>query len=138
MAESKYTNFIGKLINRTKEEKISWSYLDQNIQLCREMNWLDDDSVFSAMSQALAGKNRRSFSFNVEDSFYCKVKDNYIVLYVTDNDPATLLVIPPTCKSIVQLTPDEYGSLITRLLNLVKNRFPSADAFIDDFLEDKE
>lgn len=83
-------------------------------------------------------EKRRSFSFNVEDSFYCEVKDNYIVLYVTDNDPATLFVIPPAYKSIVQLTPDEYGSLITRLLNLVKNRFPSADAFIDDFLENEK
>lgn len=138
MAENKYTSFILKLINRTKEEQITWSYLDQNVQLCREMNWLDDDNVFSAVSQALVGKNRRSFSFNVEDSFYCKVNDNHIVLYVTDNDPATLFVIPPTCKSIVQLTPDEYGSLITRLLNLVKNQFPSADAFINDFLENEE
>lgn len=136
MAEKKYIDFIEKLVNRTKEGRISWNYLDQNINLCRNMDWVDDDSVFSAMSQALAGKSQRSFSFNVEDSFYCKVQDNYIVLYVTDNDPATMFVIPPTCKSIVQLTPDEYGSPITRLLNLVKNQFPSADAFIDEFISE--
>lgn len=56
MAEKKYTDFILRLINRTKEDLVSWSYLNQNIQLCREMNWLDEDSVFSAMSQSLVGK----------------------------------------------------------------------------------
>ena len=43
-----------------------------------------------------------------------------------------------TYKKEVEFSPDEYGEYITRLLNLVQSQFPSADAFIDDFLKVKE
>ena len=43
-----------------------------------------------------------------------------------------------TYKKVVEFSPDEYGEYITRLLNLVQSQFPSADAFIDDFLKVKE
>lgn len=47
-------------------------------------------------------------------------------------------VILETYKKVVEFSPDEYGEYITRLLNLVQSQFPSADAFIDDFLKVKE
>ena len=58
--------------------------------------------------------------------------------YVSTNQPASLFIVPETYKKVVEFSPDEYGEYITRLLNLVQSQFPSADAFIDDFLKVKE
>ena len=51
---------------------------------------------------------------------------------------STDFIVPGTYKKIVELAPEDYGEYITRLLNLVQSQFPSADAFIDDFLKDKK
>ena len=61
-----------------------------------------------------------------------------ILSYVSTNQPASLFIVPETYKKVVEFSPDEYGEYITRLLNLVQSQFPSADAFIDDFLKVKE
>lgn len=131
MADKKYNVFLEKLIKQTKENKIEWKYLDSNKSLCESMCWIEE--IFPSV-EIFSGNKEYSFNFNAENSFYCEVKGTYIALYVAKNNPAELLVIPPTFKSIVQLTPDEYGENITRLLNLVKSQFPSGDAFIDDFI----
>ena len=68
-------------------------------------------------------------------SFACdKVVQTYVVLYVWNNNPAKLYVVPNTYKKVVKLEPDEYGEYITRLLNLVQSQFPSGEAFIDSIL----
>lgn len=131
MAEKKYVSFILKLIKQTKEQLLQWRYLDENKSLCRNMDWMDEDDSISVM---LSEKEEPTFYFDVENSFYCRIKENYIVLCVSDNEPAELFVIPSTFKCIVQLTPDEYGEHITRLLNLVRSTFPSGENFIDEFI----
>lgn len=136
MGEQKYVTFISILIEETKEGSVVWDYLDRHLQLCRNMDWVDEDTVFSAMTQALSGKNKRTFYFDTENSFCCKIKEVQIVLYVSGNDPAEMFIIPNTFKRIVHLTPDTYGNHITRLLNLVRAQFPSADVFIDEFISD--
>lgn len=133
MAEKKYIQFIEKLIDHTKMQKIIWEYLDSSKYLCSNMNWRGN-SLLSTMTEAISGDSGNSFKFNTEKSFFCKIQDNYVVLYVSDSNPAEMYVIPPTFKSIVRLMPEEYGEYITRLLNLVQSQFPSADAFIDDFI----
>ena len=77
-------------------------------------------------------------NFNTEDSFYANKNGTNIVIYVSTNQPASLFIVPETYKKVVEFSPDEYGEYITRLLNLVQSQFPSADAFIDDFLKVKE
>lgn len=134
MAEKRYIKFIEKLIEETKKTNLKWDYLDSNKPLCYSMNWAGGN-VLTTMAVALSGNTDTVFRFDKENSFCCKIRDNYVVLFVEDSNPATLYVIPPTFRSIVQLTPDEYGEYVTRLFNLVQSQFPSADAFIDSFLE---
>lgn len=136
MVEKRYIEFIEKLIMQTKSRKVEWNYLESNRSLCYHMNWIVNtgNSLLSTVSMAFSGNGEDSFKFNEESSFYSKIQENYIVLYVVDSSPAELYVIPPTFKRIVRLMPDEYGDHITRLLNIVLNQFPSGDAFINDFL----
>ena len=138
MVEKKYINFIEKLTKMTKDNLIKWEYLDSSTHLCQNMNWMEGDSGLLAITGAISGKLERTYEFDRERSFYCKSNENYIVLYVTTGNPAIMFVIPPTFKKIIQLLPEDYGDYITRLLNLVESQFPSADAFIDDFLKDEE
>ena len=56
------------------------------------------------------------------------------MLLVRSNQPAVLYVVPNTYKKIVKLSPDEYGELITRLLNLVESQFPNAEDFIEEYI----
>lgn len=83
-------------------------------------------------------KEKLKPNFNTEDSFYANKNGTNIVIYVSTNQPASLFIVPETYKKVVEFSPDEYGEYITRLLNLVQSQFPSADAFIDDFLKVKE
>lgn len=66
------------------------------------------------------------------------LRSNKLLKDVSTNQPASLFIVPETYKKVVEFSPDEYGEYITRLLNLVQSQFPSADAFIDDFLKVKE
>ena len=129
MAEIKYTNFIKKVIQLTKEHKISWEYLDSNKKLYTGMNW-------TKVEYRLLSHDKEVIipDFNIEDSFYARIDDTYLAIYVWNNQPARLYVIPYTFKKITVLTPDEYGEYITRLCNLVQRQFPNSESFIDGFL----
>ena len=132
MADSNYVKFLDVLINTTKSKKLQWAYLDSNKELIKGMNWCTSplfSTIFSGEADPI---------FNVEDSFYAKSENTYIVIYVSGNNPASLYIIPNTFKKIVLLSADEYGDQITRLLNLVQSLFPSADAFIDKFLQNND
>ena len=98
------------------------------------MGWMGRDTVITQMVGIFSGVNHSGAVFNSEKSFFSQIESTYIVLFVEDNNPASLFIIPSTFKSIIVLSADEYGDLITRLLNIVNNKFPSADKFIDDYL----
>ena len=66
------------------------------------------------------------------------MRDTYIVLLTMGREPADLYVVPNTYKKVVELKADEYGDLITRLLNLVQEQFPDGERFIDDLLAEKD
>lgn len=127
MVNSRYMSFLRKILQETKENKIKWYYLDSNIHLCEEMQWTDK-KTFANLCQ------ERALYFNNEDSFYTELDETYIVIFVEDNNPAIVYVIPNTFKKIIVLDADEYGELNTRLLNLVQSQFPNADAFITNFI----
>lgn len=134
MADQRYVDFLNKLIYGTKNKQIHWKYLDTNKELYIGMEWTKTSNEYSLFS---GNKEKIIPNFNREDSFYTREKGTFIVIYVLGNQPARLYVVPETYKKIITLTPDEYGEHITRLLNLVQSQFPSADAFIDDFLNNK-
>lgn len=131
MDEKKYYNFLMKLIAETKNGKIEWNYLDKDLELCRQMGWAERLDPFS---NALLGGNNPACFFNKDSSFYCNLNRTYIVLFVKENDPVILYIIPYTLKNIGVMNPEKFGQYTTRLLNLVRSQFPSAEAFVDEFL----
>ena len=131
MVEKKYVDFLNKLINDTKEKKVFWKYLDTNKELYKNMGWT---TSFFNVAVLVGNEDKERPDFDREDSFYARISNTFVVLYVWGNQPAKLYVIPETYKIIVALTPDEYGEHITRLLNLVQSQFPNAETFIDNFL----
>ena len=128
MAEIQNVRFVELLIKKTKAKSITWQYLDTNKSLCKSMGWMTENLLAS-----LTGSDNTPH-FNTEDSFYIEVDGTYIVIYVEENNPASLYVIPPTFKKILHLSADEYGQGITRLLNLVQSQFPNAEQFIKNFV----
>lgn len=131
MDENKYYNFLMKLIAETKNGKIEWNYLDKDLELCRQMGWAEK---LDPLSNALLGGKNPAYFFNKDSSFYCNLNRTYIVLFVKGNEPVILYIIPYTFKNIGILNPETFGQYTTRLLNLVRSQFPSAEAFVDEFL----
>lgn len=134
MIDNKYIMFINRLISLTKENEIEWKYLDSNTRLCEEMDWCEKKSPITTLQDSLSGSFERAYYFDVENSFYTKINETFITLVVQDNNPASLMIIPNTYKKVVTLSPSDYGENITRLLNIVQNKFPSGEAFVDNFL----
>lgn len=134
MADSRYVEFIEKIIVRTKNNRLKWRYLDTKEELYEGMGWTKTETEY-----VIFGGNKEITipNFNVEDSFYTNIDNMYIVVYVWMDQPAELYIIPNTYKKVTILTPDEYGEHITRLLNIVQSQFPNAESFIDSFLKNE-
>ena len=115
------------LITKTKSKKIIWKYLDGNKTLCDAMGWLEHDVLFDVTHP----------TFDIENSFYFEADGTFVVLYVADNNPPEVYVLPYTFRNGRCITANEYGEYITRLSNIVKMQFPSADRFIEDFVFNK-
>lgn len=120
MAEKKYIDFIEKLLAKTKAKEIKWGYLDSYETLYTNMHWTD----------GLIGMPQ----FNTEKSFFAKIDSYYVVLLTDLSNLIDLYVVPSTYKNICTLKAEEYGEYTTRLYNLVRSRFPDADAFITNFI----
>ena len=133
MAEDKNISFINSVIQQTRDNKLKWEYLDTNQVLYQGMGWFTKKVDFGFFSS----KETLTPNFNVEDSFYVRIQDFYVVIYVRGDQPAQLFVVPNTYKKVVSLKPDEYGDYITQLLNLVQCKFPDASKFIDKFVCNK-
>lgn len=129
-----YGLFLMKILQMTKEQKLTWRYLDSNEELYTGMNWTKTTTRLGLFSE----KETVLPNFDCEDSFYTEIGDTNIVILVKNNQPATLYVVPSTYKKVVRLDADEYGELITRLRNLVQSYFPSAEAFINNLLNNEE
>ena len=131
MANSKYVSFLEEIIAQTKDGTLKWSYLDTNDVLCSNMGWKR-----SPLIQSLLPYSHDDHIFNTDDSFFTQIGETYLVLYVCDDNPASMYVVPQTYKKIVVFEPDVYGKYITRLLNLVLSQFPSGEQFIDNYLNE--
>lgn len=130
MDSERYVSFLKKIIEDTKENKMQWRYLDSNDSLYEGMEWTKTKTEFGLFSQ----KEHVYPDFDTENSFYTSIMDTYIVLLVHSNQPAILYIVPKTYKKVVTLRPDEYGELITRLLNLVESQFPNGENFIEEYI----
>lgn len=135
MSNSKYISFLEKIIKETKERKLIWKYLDSNTELYQGMDWVKTVSKFS--SSYFRPEETEVINFDDENSFFVKKDKTYIVLLSRNNNPATLYVVPYTYKKVLKFPPSEYGEYITRLMNLVQSEFPTANDFIDSYLQDK-
>lgn len=130
MDNERYVFLLEKIIEDTKENKVVWHYLDSNYSLYEGMNWTKTKTEFGFFP----AKEKVYPNFDVENSFYTLIRDTYIVLLVYSNQPAILYVVPKTYKRVVALSPDKYGELITRLLNLVESKFPDGEDFIEEYI----
>lgn len=128
MLDNRYVAFILKIIDMTRSAELNWHYLDENLTLCRGMKWMHEQNPVIPMF------DKERPEFDVENSFYAKYNDTSIVLFVWNNEPAKLVIVPSTFKSVLRLEADEYGEHITRLLNLVQSKFPNAEAFVDSII----
>lgn len=124
LSNDRYVNFLSKVLERTKSNRLSWKYLDHNETLCKGMFLTPANSDYD------------EYGFNEEQSFYCELDSTYIVLVVHGKNPANMYVVPNTFRNIVFLSAEEYGDIITRLLNIVRSQFPDGEVFIDKFLEE--
>ena len=122
MAEKKYVEFIEKLLKKTKASEIKWGYLDSAETLYTKMGW----------ANSLIGTP----NFDTEKSFVTKIDSYFVVLLTDQKNLIDLYVIPSTYKNICTLKAEEYGEYTTRLYNLVRSRFPDAEAFITNFLNE--
>ena len=130
MAEEKYNRFIEELINKTKNNKLYWHYLDTDTDIYTKMGWCKEGNIgILSMSKTITP------TFNRENSFYATENGFRIVLLVFGNDPADLYVIPSTYKRVLWLSASIYGELITRLLNLVQSQFPDSEEYVDMVLK---
>ena len=126
-----YIAFIEQIIEMTKNNSLTWDYLDSHTKLYQGMKWTQSRTQFDVF---LGSKEVERPNFDDENSFYTKIDNTYIVLYARDKSPANLYVVPYTYKNVVIMTADMYGEYITRLMNIVQSKFPSAKSFIDSFL----
>lgn len=131
MSKQNNVEFLNKMIENTKERKITWKYLDENWELYEGMEWTKSTQDFDAFFHA---KEKIVPDFDSENSFYAHIGEMYIVLLVRYKQPANFYVVPKTYKKVVRMSSEEYGEHITRLLNLVHSQFPNASDFIDKFV----
>lgn len=132
--EERYIVFLEEILRKTKEKEISWKYLDGEQWLYKGMNWVKRYSRFGISGEQVTLRP----GFDTENSFYCVIQGTYLVLLVQSDQPATFYIVPGTLKNVVILTADEYGALITRLLNIVRSFFPDGETFIDAILKEKK
>jgi len=132
MADKKIL-FIEGIIEKTKDNCISWDYLDKNKDLYTGMNWVNKEPELFAL---WIPKQSHYLDFDSDNSFYAQIKKVYIVLKVMHNGLADLYVVPHTFKNVVRLSAEKYGEYIIRLLNLVQSQFPDANDFIDEFINE--
>ena len=135
MSNTNYIAFIERIIEMTKSNSLRWDYLDKKIELYQGMDWIQTKTRFDGF---FGTKEVEYPNFDDENSFYAQIDGTYIVLRVCDKKPANLYVVPYTYKKVVKLSADIYGEYITRLMNIVQSKFPSAENFIDAFLKNED
>lgn len=135
--ENRYVEFIARLIEKSKNGKITWQYLDSDPRLCQDLKLAEKPLI------SIPGTPSYDFSFNTESSYYYQDGNIYIVLVSTlsnkeddsDDDGVYLEVVPNTYKQKMHLSGKNYCTELVRLKNVVKSLFPNPDDYIDGFMK---
>lgn len=128
---NKNEQFVNKLIELTKTNKMTWLYLDENDELFSTLNLSPFERISSTFDYD---------EFNSDSSFYAKINSNFIVLYELRTASENLLsslrlkTVPSTFKDIQNIELTENKELLLRLLNVVKSQFPNSEDIINDIL----
>ena len=134
-----------KMIELTKEGKITWDYLDnfENVYeklLIKPRSPLQSKNPLETLEQFSTIPIRREF--DSDNSFVVCINDNYLVLCVWIDDVRNhkvladrliLEVVPRTFKDVSVYSDDEDGDLV-QLQTLVKSKFPNTEDIINDIL----
>lgn len=134
-----------KMIELTKEGKITWDYLDnfENVYeklLIKPRSPLQSKNPLETWEQLSNIPIRREF--DSDNSFVACINDNYLVLCVWIDDVRNhkvladrliLEVVPRTFKDVSVYSDDEDGDLV-QLQTLVKSKFPNTEDIINDIL----
>jgi len=135
MIDDKYNKLLSTLIALTREDKLTWNYLDSEKPLYSSLN-LAPYSGKGSMEIVILNNAKR---FDTSNSFYTSINKNFIVIYVLySNDEEDsfasrlkLLLVPRTYKSVEEVN---SSNEIVRLQTLIKSKFPSPDDIISDVL----
>ena len=134
-----------KMIELTKEGKITWDYLDnfENVYeklLIKPRSPLQSKNPLETLEQLSNIPICREF--DSDNSFVACINDNYLVLCVGIDDVRNhkvladrliLEVVPRTFKDVSVYSDDEDGDLV-QLQTLVKSKFPNTEDIINDIL----
>lgn len=115
--------FLDSLIEKTKTHEINWIYLDQNANLCANLN-ININHIIT------------------DDSFYLPLSNSFIVLahfeeFFDSEDEYILYIVPNTFRQVKKLYSDDQkiGEKIIRLDNLIKLTFPNPEDIMDNFIK---
>lgn len=126
---NKILETITKLIDWTKDDKIQWNKLSGNL---------------SYLDQIKTRKKKVGFNSNInlDHSFYSYINKGAFIIHTETNGdlPETiyLSIVPNQATFPLEFeTINEdtsYQSELLRVLNLIIEKYPTVDSFIDDFL----
>ncbi len=120
--------FISKIIELTKEDKITWNYLDSNKIIYESLD----------LTPGIKGFLKEGFDKN--SSFYAKINYNFIVFYKISDAKLSVLdslifkTVPSTFREIRTIELEENKNELIRLHNIIKSKFPNSEDIINDIL----
>lgn len=141
---TKTSELIEKLISATKANKLKWEYLEDELFALDILdNNFDFSGEYSTNGSFIAQFNNGYFI--LIDSLDLSLSFNLGEWSFSDNEILLIVVPSGQAKDIEVVNFDIrdsssgeilFQSDLLRLRNLIKSRFPSVDAFIEDFMND--
>lgn len=121
----KISKFLNKLIILTKTDDLNWHYLQDSKDIYNFLDICDPNNPFGKIE------------IDKDSSFYTVINKSYIsILKNVDTDDYQLDIIPSTFRATETIYSEEnYIEDLCRLNNLIKSKFPNADAVIDEILK---
>jgi hypothetical protein len=138
---------IEKILELSKQKKIIWEYLDEFENLYKHLNVapkkrkIGNALPLSDVAETMASTLYMNTFFDANESFYAKIRENFIVLlrYMEKNEENVLvadrikfMLVPRTFKNIKIIEEDDK---ILRLHNYVKTQFPDVEDIINDIFK---
>lgn len=131
---------INKLTNMTINDQITWSYLDENKELCKKNNLYPaytDHQIVSSLKNKI---HPDKLIFDARDSYVCKVQDFYFLLAkaapLYESEGVTILmIVPSTLVNSESLYYQGAEVKLNKLIYLVSIKFSNGEECIEKFLK---